>query len=293
MMRAQVSLTPTESKELIAEAVVKMDIVKRAMAEGIVVMHPSSSTFFIAEKLSGERPKTLVWVCGVIVPKGACMGLGASKMSADHPRVVTSHPEDFASSWVIQGGKLSTGISLRDLFEKMGPKDVYIKGVNALDPEGTVGILIGNRVEGGTIGRVVAASRRKGFDLLFPVGLEKLIPIRIEEAAKEALKTQYAYSMGISCGLWPCKGIVVTELKAIEILSGATAIPIAAGGLDGAEGSVTLVIKGEKEQVSKAIEYVEKSKGARLPQANPPSCQDCDIGMCDFPVKGKPWVHER
>lgn len=292
MMRAQVSLTPAESKELIAKAVVNMDVVKRALAEGIVVMHPSSSTLFIAEKLSGERPRTPVWVCGVIAPKGACIGLGASKMSAAHLRVTTSNPEDFASSWVIQRGKLSTGISLRDLFERMGPKDIYIKGVNALDPEGTVGILIGNRVEGGTIGRVVAASRRKGFSILFPVGMEKLIPIRIEEAAKEALKTKYAYSMGISCGLLPCKGIVITELRAIEILSGATAIPIAAGGLDGAEGSVTLVIRGEKEQVSQAIEYVEQSKGARLPQANPPSCGDCNIGICDFPVKGKPWVHE-
>ncbi len=289
-MRAQVSLTPTESKDLIAEAVVNMDVVKLAFAEGTVVMHPSSSTLFIAEKLSGERPRTPLWVCGVIVPKGACIGLGACKMNMEHPQAGISHPEDFTSSWVIRGGKLSTGISLRDLLERMGPKDIYIKGVNALDQEGNVGILIGNRIEGGTIGRVVAASRRNGFSLIFPVGLEKLIPIRVEEAAKEALKTQYDYSMGINCGLWPCQGIVVTELRAIQILTGATAISIAAGGLDGAEGSVTLVIKGEKEQVSKAIEYVEKSKGARLPRANPPSCDDCGSSICDFPVKGKPWV---
>ena len=290
MMRAQVSLTPTESKKLISKAVVSMEAVKRASAEGIVVMHPSSSTFFIAEQLSGERPRTPVWVCGVITPKGACMASGASKMSAAHPRVTTSDPSDFTSSWVIQKGKLSTGIGLREILERMGPEDIYIKGVNALDPEGTVGILIGNRVEGGTIGRVIAASRRKGFGLIFPVGLEKLIPIRIEEAAKEALKSQYAYSMGISCGLLPCKGTVVTELRAIEILSGASAIPIAAGGLDGAEGSITMVIKGEKEQVSKAIEYVEQSKGAHLPKADPPNCEDCNVGICDFPVKGKPWV---
>ncbi len=290
-MRAQISLTPTESKKLIAKAVVNMDVVKRALAEGIVVMHPSSSTFFIAEELTGKRPKTPVWVCGVIVPKGACLSLRASKMSVDRPRIGISHPEDFTNSWVIQGGKLSTGTSLRDLFEKMGPKDVYIKGVNALDTKGTVGILIGNRVEGGTIGRVIAASKRKGFSLIFPVGLEKLIPIHIEEAAKEALKTQYDYSMGINCGLWPCKeGVVVTELKAIEILSGATAIPIAAGGLDGAEGAITLVVKGEKEEVTKAIEYVEQSKGARLPKANSPNCEDCGAALCDFPVKAKPWV---
>ncbi len=283
-MRAQVSLIPTESKKLIAKAVVNMDVVRRALAEGIVVMHPSSSTIFIAEEIIGERPKTTVWVCGVVTPKGTCLGLGAHKSSAEHPRVGAGNPEDFVSSWVIEGGKLSTGTSLRNLFERMGPKDVYIKGVNALDTEGTVGILSANRVEGGTIGRVFAASKQKGFSIIFPVGLEKLIPIRIEDAAKEAIKTQYDYSMGISCGLFPCKGIVVTETKAIEILSGATAIPIAAGGLDGAEGAVTLVLKGEEEQVSKAIEYVEQSKGAHLPKADPPNCEDCGIGSCDFPV---------
>ncbi len=291
-MRAQVSLTPTESKKLIAKAMARMDVVKRALTEGIVVMHPSSSTIFIVEEITGKRPRTQVWVAGVVVPKGTCVALGAYKMYAQHPQTGEGGPEDYSRSWVIEKKKLSTGIILRELFERMGPKDVYIKGVNALDIEGTVGVLIGNRIEGGTIGRVVAASRRKGFSMLFPVGLEKLIPLRIEDAAKEALKKQNDYSMGISCSLMPCKGIVVTELKAIEILSGATAVPIAAGGLDGAGGAVTLVIKGEKEQVNKAIEYVEQSKGAHLPKVSTPSCDNCSFVHCDFPLKGKPWVKE-
>jgi hypothetical protein len=29
----------------------------------------------------------------------------------------------------------------------MGPKDVYVKGVNAIDPQGKAGVLIGNDVE--------------------------------------------------------------------------------------------------------------------------------------------------
>ena len=288
-MLAQVSLTPAESKKLIAKAVVKLDVVKRASAEGLVVMHPSSSTFFIAEELIGEKPKTSIWVCGLITSKGACIGLG--RAAIPEGRIRTSRPEEVNYSWVIQGGKLSTGITLGELFEKMGSKDVYVKGVNALDFEGTVGVLIGSEVEGGTIGRVIGASKRKGFTIIFPVGLEKLIPIRIEEAAREALRTKYEYSMGLSCGLFPCKaGTVITELMAIEILSGAKAIPIAAGGLGGAEGAVTLVIKGEKKQVIKAIEYVEQSKGARLPPADTPVCGECGASNCRFPVNGKPWV---
>ena len=61
-MRAQVSLTPTESKKLIAKAVIMMDEVKHALVEGMVVIHPSSSTIFIAEELIGRRPKTSVWI---------------------------------------------------------------------------------------------------------------------------------------------------------------------------------------------------------------------------------------
>ena len=75
-MRAQVSLTPAESKKLIAKAVVNMDVVKRALAEGIVVMHPSSSTFFIAEELTGKRPKTPVWVCRGYSSQGCLFKLG-------------------------------------------------------------------------------------------------------------------------------------------------------------------------------------------------------------------------
>ena len=290
-MRAQVTLTPTESKKLIAKAVVNSDFVKAAMSEGIVVLHPSSSTYFIVEELIGHPPPTAVWVCGVIVPKGACLSGEASRL--DMNRVQKSKPslEDYSHCWVFQRGKLSIGISLGNLFERMGAKDVYIKGVNALDQQRTVGILIGNRTEGGTIGRVISASKQRGFKLVFPVGLEKLIPVSIKAAAKEAIKTKYTYSMGVNCGLLPCtEGIVITEMDAIKILSGASAIPIAAGGLDGAEGAITLVIKGETEEVTKAIKYVEQSKGARLPKAASPECEACGSAICDFPLKGKPWV---
>ncbi len=155
---------------------------------------------------------------------------------------------------------------------------------------GHVSMLIGNRVEGGTVGRVMAASRRKGFSVIFPAVLEKLIPIPGELAAKEAIKPDYDYSMGINCGLLPCKGITVTEPKAIEILTGAAAFPISAGGVGGAEGSVTLVIKGTDDQVKKAIEYAEQCKGAKLPTVYTPNCDTCAARLCDFPLTGKHWV---
>ena len=296
-MRAQVTLLPTESKKLISKAVARMDVVRRALAEGIIVLHPSSSTYFIVEELLGKRPDTNFWACGIICPKGTCVEIGAAlgKTAIVTQQLgegaATGNPLAFRMSWVIRGGELLSGISLAELLDQMGPKDVYIKGVNALDIDGNVGVLIGNLVEGGTIGRVTAKARERGFRLIFPVGLEKLIPTPIKYAAKEALKKEYKYSMGVACGLFPCdEGLVITEPKAIEILANATAIPISAGGIGGAEGAIILVIKGDDERVSRAIKSIEECKAARLPPVRTFSCYDCPFVLCEFPLKGKPWI---
>jgi hypothetical protein len=175
--------------------------------------------------------------------------------------------------------------------DQMTGADVYIKGVNALDIQGKVGFLIGEPVQSGALGVVLSAWRNKNFTFIYPVGLEKLIPISISQAAKEAKKGQYEYGMGLPAGLFPCPdGKSITEINAIELLSGATAIPIASGGLGGAEGSTTLVIKGTDEQVRRAIEFIERSKGARLPPLRLCNCSDCPVPDCRFPVGGKHWV---
>lgn len=59
-MLAQVVLTPAESKKLIAKAVAKLDVVKQAAADGMIVLHPSSSTYFIFEELTGVKPRQLL-----------------------------------------------------------------------------------------------------------------------------------------------------------------------------------------------------------------------------------------
>ena len=97
--------------------------------------------------------------------------------------------------------------------------------------------------------------------------------------------------MGMPVGLYPCPtGITVTEVRAFEILSGASAIPIASGGLGGAEGAVTLVLKGDSVNVNKALEFVEQSKGAKLPDLRLCNCTDCPVPNCRFPVADKQWT---
>jgi hypothetical protein len=292
-MRAQVSLIPSESKKLIAKAMVNMDEVKIALKDGILVMHPSSSTLFLAEEILGETPETEVWICGAITPRAACGDDAVKVWMMTHPEARgKSGPDAFPFSWVIEKGKLSQGETLASLFERMGPKDVYVKGVNAIDPQGKIGVLIANEVERGTIGRVLAAQRKNGFNIVCPVGLEKSIPVSIEEAVVAARdRLSLSYSMGGRCSLMKCEGKVVTEQKAIEILTGATAIPIGAGGVDGAEGAITFVISGEDYQVKKAIGHIEDVKGAKISrQFRQKDCTKCNDGYCSLHGGNKHWL---
>jgi len=299
-MLAQVSLTPTESKKLIGKAVAVMEPVKSARKRGLVVMHPSSSTYFVVEAITGDAPPTNVWLCGAIVPKGACgeIGIHMGGHSLFDPSRASDGPErkrgagNFPFSWVLRKGAWAKQETLGELLEQMGPEDVYIKGVNALDASGNVGVLWGNDIEGGSAALVMKMQRKRGFKVVYPTGLEKLIPGSIQVAAKNAKKFQYDYAMGVSCGLLPVKGEVLTELKAIELLSGAQATVISAGGVGGADGAVTMVIKGEERAVRKAVEHIEDSKGAKLPAVRLANCADCPnpLTICTFRLSGKPWV---
>jgi hypothetical protein len=292
-MRAQVSLLPNESKKLIAKALARMAEIENALEEGLVVLHPSSSTLFLVEEILGKTPETEVWMAGAVTPRAACGDDAIKVWMTTHPEARgKGGPEAFPFSWVIEKGKLSQGETLDSLFTRMGQKDVYVKGVNAIDPHGKVGVLIGNDVEGGTIGRVLAAQKKNGFTIIYPVGLEKLIPISMKEAAAAARdRLNLSYSMGGRCSLLQCAGKVVTEPKAIEMLTGATAIPIAAGGVDGAEGAITMVIAGEEKQVRKAIDYIEGVKGAKISrQFRQTDCTKCNDEHCALHGGNKHWL---
>ncbi len=82
----------------------------------------------------------------------------------------------------------------------------------------------------------------------------------------------------------------MTELTALEILTGTTAIPISAGRLGGAEGGITMVIKGNDEQGIKAIKVIEGIKGTQLPrEVIVADCSECQNELCSLKDGKKPW----
>ncbi|MEC9439069.1 MAG: hypothetical protein VX917_06510 [Chloroflexota bacterium] len=62
--------------------------------------------------------------------------------------------------------------------------------------------------------------------------------------------------------------LVVTEVQAIELLTGVTAVHVGSGGVAGSEGAVMLALEGEHDVVLKAFELIEDIKGE--PQFDPP-----------------------
>jgi len=280
-MQAEAVLVPIESKKLIAKAVLTMDEVKNALNKGILVLHPSSTTIFMYESILGRRPdEGKLWVCGITLPRGLC-GSRETLQGMAAARRDFHDPLDFRHSWIFRKGQLQDSARLGDVLDQMSSDDVYVKGPNALDPQGNVGVLFANPAGGGgTIGRVIGAQRKQKFHLLLPVGLEKLIPVSIKDAAKKAGFTNVDRAMGMPCGLIPVPGRKIDEVDAIRIISGAEATPIAAGGLGGAEGAVVLAIHGAEEQVNSAMDAIEGVKGARVPSLDLWQCETCPVTNC-------------
>ena len=280
-MQAEIILTPAESKKLISMAALKLDEVRSALEKGIVVLHPSSSTFFLFLEIVNHPPQG-VWVCGLVSPKGLC-GSREELKAVYYTGIGIHDPLQFRQTWFFKDGVLQEKTPLGDILDQMTESDVYVKGANALDPHGNVGVLYANPAGGGgTIGRVMKARRKQGFHLILPIGLEKLIPVSIQEASKKAGFKKVDQAMGKPCGVIPVPGKKIDEIDAFKILSGAQATPIAAGGLGGAEGAVVLALHGSEGEIQDALKVTRTVKGARLPVINLPECDTCESPNCHF-----------
>ncbi len=295
-MLAEFIFTPTESKYLIAKAVAESEKVRHALENGIIAIHPSTSGFALFHTLTGRKNAGNVWVTGMIVEKGLCIeantqvsrkdqesGKGIGKALAD--------PGLYPHTMVLYKGEEMTGWTINDLAERMGPGDIYVKGVNAIDPEGHAGVLLGSLVEG-TIGLMLKAREKKGFEIICPTGLEKLIPVPVSRAADFIAGTK-EYAMGQKVRLKPLDATVITELDAFRMLCGIEEVmPFAAGGVGGGEGTVCIAVSGSEEQIRRAIETAEAVRGKTVPEIRSPKCGECAHPTCHLAGTVKPWVSE-
>jgi hypothetical protein len=262
-MQVQITLTPAESKRLIAKAVALLPEVRRALRSGVVVVGLGTTNAHVAEELLGKKIDRRRFVAGLVLPKGAC----------------TLPVEKRLKELVLVRGK-PRDVTLDEVLEQLSPGDVVIKGANALDPKGTAGIFLGSR-RGGTIGRVLGHLKARGVNLILPIGMEKLVPGPLEEVSKLAGIFRFDDATGCPVGLMPVHGKVVTELEAVRILAGANALVMGAGGVSGAEGSVILLVSGTSQQVRKLMDVLKEIKGTKDPEIET-SCENCNHPDCFY-----------
>ena len=245
-MRAQITLTSSESKRLIAKGVAALPSVQNALKNHTIILAGGTTNGFIAEELLGETiEKKSTYSVGIVTE-------GKTGVSNEGDRI---------PPYVITKGKArERDFHWKTYLPEMKPGDVFIKGGNAVDHTGLAAVLASNDM-GGTIGVAWGPIMQRGIELIVPIGLEKLVP-DVREAVEFMAGHPIDKAMGDKVGLMPLLGaIVVTEITALEVLYNVKAKCIASGGVNGCEGAVTLVMDGEEENVKKAFEGICSIKG--------------------------------
>jgi hypothetical protein len=266
-MQAIFTLTPAESKRLIAKGVAALPEIKNALKNGYLLVGRGSTNAYILEELLGEKIKKEAYVAGQIV-KGIMCVLG---------------PNERIKPMIFHQGKV-LAVEPATVLDKLSPGDILLKGANALDHQGNLGVIMASPV-GGTMGQFYMAMKARGLEIIYPIGLEKMVP-SVELAAQFGGITVLEKAIGARVGMaCVADGAPFTEIDAIENLFGIEAVHFASGGWGGAEGSVTLITEGPDAQVQKCIRFLEgKIKGEPpLPAVMSP-CKTCGIS-CGFQGK--------
>jgi len=242
-MSAIVVLTPAESKRLIARAVAQTPEVQHALASGRLIIGNGTTNAYVAEALLGNAVSKWRFAAGVIAGGRLDVTEGDTRLTP----FALERGKPFEAGWV----------ALLQEFER---GDVFIKGGNAIDPDGNVGVLLASNV-GGTVGHMLGIMAARGARLVVPIGLEKLIPDVIE-AARHCGIDRLDRTDGLPVGMAVLTDAdVITELEAFEILAGIQAWHVASGGIDGSEGAVTLALEGSRSSVEQALEIAESVSG--------------------------------
>ncbi len=244
VFQAQAVLTVAESKRLIARGIAESDKVKNAMNEGMVIICKGTTNVYVAEELTGQKIDNASFLLGRVYPEK-----GGKKLEAGAG----------IGEIIFVNGKWEKEMTLDQAVEKLEPGDVVLKGANALDyNKKLAGVLIGSR-SAGTTGTVFPYSVARKAHLIIPVGLEKQIAgdivdiVNMSQEPAEQLNTVYS--------MFLLNGDIFTEIEALKALADVEAFHQAAGGIGGAEGSVRLVFRGEKDNVQKALDIIAEIQG--------------------------------
>ncbi len=267
-MKATVTLTPEESRRLIARAVAQMDVVKSAMRKGVIGLGLCTSSGYVAEELLGKKIDMTLYCCGYIHKDGWCYMPPENRVGANTGELIFLDGEP---KWLRFPEE-----SISNYISKMGPQDVIVKSGNIRDIEGRVGSLLGDP-DGGEAGRYLPHILAKGITLIVPTTINKTLPVRLDQLlgamGTKAIPKKYSY--GLICGMLPLPGIVVTEIEAFKWLANVEALPVAAGGFGSGAGCVSFLLRGSEDEVDDGWSLVGKIKGEPRLEDLVRECRTC------------------
>ncbi|WP_054695368.1 hypothetical protein [Syntrophomonas palmitatica] len=264
-MIATFPLHPSAAKFIIAKGTAMLPQVQHALKNNKIIIGAGTTNIAVVQQLLGiQTPKPDTRVAGLICQNVAC----------------GTAPEGRLGAWCIDKGKM-VDVNWLEFLHAFAPGDIFIKGANALDPSGMVGILVGDPM-GGTIGQAIGILKARGNEIICPVGLEKMIPSC--QAAERLLGVhRVQHSMGYKTGYIVVANVtLITETEALRLLFGVKAYAIAAGGVGGMEGSTMLAVEYENEEQIQAIMALVREAN-RIPplKINKRKCKGC-LTPCDF-----------
>jgi len=243
MSATSIHLTVAEGKRLIAKAVAALPEVRSALSKGLVVVCKGSTNAYIVEELTGRTIDKATYLTGNTQPARGARPLTTERI-----------PE-----LILRDGAPVEGLTAVEAAAELKRGDVLMKGANALSPDRRMaGVLVGDPT-GGTVGKTAGHVIGKGAVQLIPVGLEKTVAGDLWETAARVNSATAA--VGHIPRMWISQGRIITEVEAFGVLSGACVTPMGAGGINGAEGAVWLLIEGSEEQVAQALKIAEEIYG--------------------------------
>lgn len=283
-MRILFTLTSAESRRLIAKAVIQMPEFKAAWENAYVLLAGGTSNAFIAQELMEQEN---------IDPSLCTVGI-----STDGLLCVTDPDSRKSFPNVFFKGEAQPEKTLVDGLNDFYPETVVIKGANAVDMDGYVGVITSG-FDGGTIPRIIGTVTSKGLTYIAPVSLEKRV-FSVRDSAKALGGASHIdISMGADPGMY-CLGNanVVTEIQAIKILFDCDASLVCAGGVGGNEGAVTLVVDGAEENIKALADFLETHiKGEPPVRGNKGVCETCRYRFCRYcgkkPEELPDWMKKR
>jgi len=259
----QFTLTVNAGKWLIAKAISELECIKEVLSKGKLILFGGTTISALSELLIGFPLR----LSGRITPRGT---VTAYQNSKNIPHTILIH----------QGKTydlLGEDSLAQNLLKSIDKSDVVVTGANGYDIYGNACLMAGSYGLGNRI-NLLAPMHTEGSRLIVAVGIEKLMPGSILEAIKHTGRTSSIWSMGASVGLVPLLGEIITEIEAIKILVGVEAIVIGRGGINGAEGSSTIVAKGDRKSLEKLISLIKWSYQQKI-SGSINSIQECQRGI--------------